>query len=259
MRTFSVYPQPTIEPRVVDLLLGSANHKGGEIWLVSPWISDFDIRLGQRGFFLPQLGTERDSIRFSELLTLCGRGNRVSVVMRPPHVLIGRGDLARIVHLISIRTQLAAGETTQAVTAALALMEEETERLVSSALSQSGTAEFACALLGAPNLGLYFNARLHAKLLVTPVGALVGSANMTRSGMNSNDELMLEVNDSDSLNDLRTAAGQMASRPFATDLAHYTFSEELDAEERAALNQLLSEPSTPARLASFLRTCLRFA
>jgi phosphatidylserine/phosphatidylglycerophosphate/cardiolipin synthase-like enzyme len=37
--------------------------------------------------------------------------------------------------------------------------------------------------------------RLHAKLLWTPIGALVGSANFTNGGLLGNEELMLEATD----------------------------------------------------------------
>ena len=48
--------------------------------------------------------------------------------------------------------------------------------------------------LRAAGASTYFLKRLHAKLVWSPTGALMGSANLTNAGLTYNDELMLEVN-----------------------------------------------------------------
>lgn len=54
--------------------------------------------------------------------------------------------------------------------------------------------------------------RLHAKLLWTPRGALVGSANFTNGGLVSNEEVMLEVTDRTAHAALLATGRAMASR-----------------------------------------------
>lgn len=259
MRVFSVYPEPAgIAPRIVDLMIGALTAEGATIWLVSPWMTDFDFDLQSRGVLLPYFGSERTSVTFCELVKLVARRNQVSVLLRPPHVLIGRGDLARTVELLRARAALAPAADDSAVRAALALLEHETERIASSAVSQRGTIEFARTLRRHANISVRFNPRLHAKIVTTPAAALVGSANLTWSGMNSNDEIMVQVDEPSAIAQLGAMARAMSLRRFCSGAGQYNFIEQLPASERAAVNELLESPLTPASLVQLVRDCMGF-
>lgn len=258
MRTLSVFPESAIAGRVVDLLLGSISIPARPVWVVSPWITDFEVDLRARGLLLPQLGFERTSIRLGDLLKLCARWNQVSVVVRPPHVLFGRGDLVRLVDLLQARATLLADKEPALGLArpALALLESETERIVTDATSHRDTIRFVRSVAGERNITVHFNPRLHGKILVTPAGALAGSANLTWSGMNSNDEVMLEVSEPDEIEQLHKVAEEMASRTFCQDARNYDFLRELSIGERLAVDALLANPVAPSGLAELLRECL---
>lgn len=57
---------------------------------------------------------------------------------------------------------------------------------------------------------LYYNDKLHSKIIIGKLGALFGSSNVTYSGLNSNDELMYYITDEDIINSLNLIAKNLS-------------------------------------------------
>ena len=259
MQVLSVYPRPTIEDRVADLFIGVLGQKDREVWLVSPWITDFEIPLAQRGFLLPYLGSQLPSIRLSKLLELVARENAVSIVLRPPHVLIGRGDLGRLSELLATRAALSTSlKDEPLVRQARVLLEQQCDAIAANATAHAETVDFAMRVASLPGASVHFNERLHAKLLVTPAAALVGSSNFTTSGMRYNDELTMLVSDAPDIASLYEAARATSARPFSLTSNTYRFRDQLPPEERAGLDTLLAGALQPGALLTLLRQCAGF-
>jgi phosphatidylserine/phosphatidylglycerophosphate/cardiolipin synthase-like enzyme len=84
-------------------------------------------------------------------------------------------------------------------------------------------------MLQAKGAELYYLDKLHAKLLWTPIGALIGSANFTNGGLSYNDELMVEITDETELTKLQSIAQQMGNR--AVLAQNYSLNKTLKREE----------------------------
>jgi len=260
VQILSVYPQPTIAARLVDLLIGALPEKGADVWLVSPWITDFSVSLETRGPLLPLLGRDLEHTQLSVLVGLVARWNTVHVVVRPPSELVGRGELSRLAALLRARRQLLPlARQDETVREVLSIMERESEDLVTAAISNGDTVRLAARLRTVPGVKLHFNPRLHTKLLVTPRAALLGSANFTYSGMSRNDEIALIVDSPADVAALRRAAEATASRPFSLDANEYSFLGSLPEGERTACLELLDDAATPQSLADLLRVACQFA
>jgi hypothetical protein len=255
IETLTVYPKATVETRMVDLLIGALGTSGAELWLVSPWITDFEISLRERGPLVPHFGASVETIRLSALVGLLQETNRFSIVIRPPHVLMGRGDLARLAEILGTRTSLALLAEDPAVRAALGVLEREAERVTGAIMSHGDTLRFIRAVTHMPNVELSFNPNLHAKELSTARAVLVGSAIFTWSGMNRNDELSIIFSEESTVAQLRAVAAGFASRWFVTPAAGYAVRKALPAAEAAAFDELLVSPLASHELRRFLQHC----
>jgi phosphatidylserine/phosphatidylglycerophosphate/cardiolipin synthase-like enzyme len=65
---------------------------------------------------------------------------------------------------------------------------------------------------GGKSVEIHFNTRLHAKILIGKFGAFLGSANVTHSGFNYNDELFVHLTDKEIVNELRIIALNLGER-----------------------------------------------
>jgi phosphatidylserine/phosphatidylglycerophosphate/cardiolipin synthase-like enzyme len=240
---------------MVDILLGTLGTSGADLRLVSPWITDFDISLRNRGTLAPHFGAGVESIRLSSLVELIQKTNRFSIVVRPPHVLFGRGELARLAEIQTTRSSLALLADDPAVRTALGLLEREASRLAENIMTHRETLRFIRSVAHLPNVALIFNPNLHAKVLSTSKAAMVGSANFTWSGMNRNDELTLLFADAGTVAKLGAVAAGFGARWFATRAEDYDFRKVLAAPEAAALDQLLVDSLSTAELRHFLADC----
>ena len=255
MELLTVYPEPTIERRVCDLLLGSLGARGQEIWLVSPWITDFEIDLTDRGLFAPSLGSAIETVRLSGLLAVLAQDNAVNIVSRPPDVHFGWGNLTRLVELFAARSALASGPASDAAHLALALLERESDAVIGALQSHIDTVRFCRDMRGRRGVTLWFNRRLHAKLLCTPSGAITGSANFTRSGMHYNDELSLQADDATDVAQLRAASRTFCDRRHAVLATKYSLRGALSPAEREAFAAVVASDLLPPGPREFLLSC----
>lgn len=255
IETLTVYPTPSVERRMVDVLIGALGSRNTELSLVSPWVTDFEISLKERGPLVPHFGAGVESIRLSALVGLLQETNRFSIVIRPPHALIGRSDLSRLAEILATRASLALLADDSAVRAALGLLEREADRVSDSIMSQRDTLRFIRAVAHLPNVDLRFNVNLHAKILCTTKAVLMGSANFTWSGMNRNDELSLLFAEPEAVASLRAIAAEFGQRSFVKKASDYAITKALPTSESVALDQLLASPLATAELRGFLRDC----
>jgi hypothetical protein len=203
-----------LQAGVLGLLLAAVDAEPSQIWLVSPWLRDVELPIGDQGHFASVMGGQRDEIRLSELLVRLRRRHDVHVVSKTIDELVSLNQVRRIAELLAHRDALQEdhdASSYEVTEHAIAGMGEEIAALADEVTVH---AEMVSLLYGLADLGINVHVldRLHAKLLWTPAGAMLGSANFTHGGVAWNEELMVEVSDPDELADLRAVAAGFAAR-----------------------------------------------
>ncbi|MEQ8541141.1 MAG: phospholipase D-like domain-containing protein [Coleofasciculus sp. D1-CHI-01] len=234
MKVYGNYPEPTLSRGLAKLLVDSLDAKG-EVWLISPWLKDVRLAIAQLGDFASLLGGQREEIELSQLLTRIAEQHRLRVITKPPGELIPFRALKRLAYKIDLRKRLLEEREEQEDLQGYDILEEvieefntEIEQLASAATVHAETIRIG-RMLKAKGAELYYLDKLHAKLLCTPLGALIGSANFTNGGLSYNDELMLEITDQTELAKLRTVAQQMVNRAILAQ--KYNLNNTLEREE----------------------------
>lgn len=189
-------PNPTLASAFTSLLLQSLSLEArSEIWLISPWLKNVRLSLDNLGHFASVLGGHRDSVDLSEMLSLLARRHHLHLVTKPPSELISLRDLLRLAQKLTARDEVMAEEELKGYAVRDAVITEFTtdiELLKQSLLTHADTVNLGLKL-NSEGASLHYCNRLHAKLLWTPIGSLVGSANFTNGGLAANDELMVEI------------------------------------------------------------------
>ena len=199
---------------LLGLLLAAIDAESADIWLITPWLRDVDLPIGEQGHFVSVLGGQRDTVRLAELLLRLARAHRVHVVTKPFDELVPLVRVRRIGELLDDRDALSSDPEAreyESVERALITLGDEISALASEVTRH---AEMVALLqsLSEQGIEVYVLPNLHAKLLWTPAGAMLGSANFTYAGVGHNEELMVEVSDPRHLADLRAAAAEFAER-----------------------------------------------
>ena len=210
------------------------------LWLISPWMgeSNFDLslRVGFEDFFPDNTIT---SITLSQILKrFLDYETRVNLVCKPPHTLFnihGFHHYLRLEHKfhnIEESFQILQGiqgamkSFSAEKQADITKARDETEklkRIVGSlkifkelekrrAIGQGGVINFVQELkqYTPEQVRIYYNTRLHAKMVLGKYGGFIGSANITHSGLNFNDELFAYVTDQYLLQRLHYMASRFA-------------------------------------------------
>lgn len=195
MRIYTRGATPDLRHGLVSLLLAAFDAAPGEVVLVSPWMRDVELPTAGIGHFSSVFGGHRDRVVLSEFLgRLTGR-HRVTLVVKPPAELVPLADVRRLVDVVEARAGLLAEEELRdydATERAVQALNAQAEALEAAVTIHAATLRMGWALSEA-GADLRFLDHVHAKLLWTPAGALLGSANFTQGGFGRNEELMVEV------------------------------------------------------------------
>jgi phosphatidylserine/phosphatidylglycerophosphate/cardiolipin synthase-like enzyme len=226
-------PAPDLIRGLTSLLVRSLSAERGEVYLISPWLKDVRLPTGDVGSFRAALGGDPDEMPLSELLERTARRHALHVVTKPPHELIDLPTVRRISDERATRRRVTGHADLSGldiVDELTASIDDDLRRLAAEAATGGETLRLVNRA-GAAGAAVAFPDRLHAKLLWTPHGALVGSANFTNGGLVANEELMLEVTDAAAHAALLEAARAMAGR--GTRAGRYRLTRDA---ERAELN-----------------------
>ena len=98
----------------------------------------------------------------------------------------------------------------------MAALNDAANALAVQATQHAETIEVASQLRG-EGCELLFLDRLHAKVLWSPVGALLGSANFTNGGFAANEELMIELSTEREHRDLGLAIEEFRARSVVSE------------------------------------------
>ncbi|MDI9641488.1 phospholipase D-like domain-containing protein [Geitlerinema splendidum] len=233
MKVYGNYPEPTLSRGLAKLLVDSLDAKG-EVWLITPWLKDVRLAIAQLGDFASLLGGQREEIELSQLLTRLAEQHRLRVITKPPGELIPFRQLKRLAYKLNLRRRLLEERKEEEDLQGYDIIEEvieefntEIEQLASAATVHADTIRIG-RMLQAKGAALYYLDKLHAKLLWTPLGALIGSANFTNGGLIYNDELMIEITDPTELPKLHPVAQQMVNR--ALPAQKYSLNKTLERE-----------------------------
>jgi len=211
-----------------------------ELWIVSPWITESHFDLSVRGSYEDLWpGFTKSSIPLSFILKkFIDYQSTINIVCRPPHILVPAENLlafhdtktkfAQMEHLFEELNQLL-GEIKyltsnqrklkvdiESVTMDLRRISGELrvflDILRRASKGQSDTIAFIQDIksYGHDRVNIYYNYRLHAKILLGKLGGFIGSANVTHSGFNFNDELLFYMTDKETLKVLRIIASRLA-------------------------------------------------
>jgi phosphatidylserine/phosphatidylglycerophosphate/cardiolipin synthase-like enzyme len=204
---------------LVGLLLATFDAEPGDIWLISPWLRDVELPVARLGHFSSVFGGHRDLVTLADVLARMAQRHRLRVVTKPPAELVPLSDLRRLMELWEATARIRADKELQgyaAVDDAVRTLNAEAAAIEDGATQHFETLRIAFALQR-QGADLLFLPRLHAKLLWTPSGALLGSANFTGGGFGGNEELMVEVTTSKEHGELGTAAATLSSRAVSVE------------------------------------------
>jgi hypothetical protein len=241
------YPQEErISMQVIDffnaeLIYARSQPEKHTVWVISPWIIESGFDLSERGAMEDLFPEYAESaIPLSAFIKkLLDYGTRVNFVCKPPHELMNiygfhtylvlNDKFKKIEKLFdSIHDLQNTGmssmtgqsrerkEEVLLQTARLKSIVEGFKRYQNSAMKNAiGRSDVIAYVQDfkqyAPGqVRIYYNQKIHAKLLLGKYGGFFGSANITHSGLNSNDELWAYVSDSEILQQLHYHASRFA-------------------------------------------------
>lgn len=199
---------------VVRHFLEALAFTGNEHWVVSPWISDVRLPVGELGHFASVLGGHHEEITFSNLMKLVAERHTLHVITKPPEELF---DL-RVFSLLSSKldqyervktTHEAEGPNILKMVASTLPL--EIDELIRGLRTHEATYRFSQTLHNHGAVVRYLS-RLHAKVIWGPSSAFIGSANFTNGGFYNNEELVLEVSERRAHRGIRDQVQAMAQR-----------------------------------------------
>jgi hypothetical protein len=240
------YPQEErISMQVIDfftaeLIYARSRPEKHTIWIISPWIIESQFDLSERGTlddFFPEYA--ESTIPLSGFIKkLLDYGTRVNFVCKAPHDLMNihgfhrylvlNDKFKKIGKLFDSIEDLQAGipsfnsaakeRRTEVLqqTAKLRTIVDGFRRFKNGAMANAiGRSDVIAYVQSfkqyAPDqVRVYYNQKLHAKLLLGKFGGFFGSSNITYSGLNTNDELWSYVSDPEMLQQLHYHASRFA-------------------------------------------------
>ena len=211
-----------------------------ELWIVSPWITESSFDLSNRGNYRDVFpGFTKSSIPLSHVLKkFIDYQSTINIVCRPPHLLVPirnflvfhdvKKNLTQIEQLFGQLTELQG--SIKYLTSSQRRLKTNIENLTSDIADKCGDLRFLLGIFrgasrgnsnviaflqdvyghGPDRVNIYYNYRLHAKILLGEFGGFFGSANVTHSGFNFNDELLFYVTDKETLETLRDISNRLA-------------------------------------------------
>lgn len=215
---------------LAKLLVELLGFKNQDVWLISPWLSEFWLPVPP-GDFRSLLGGQKDEIKFTDLLTWVAQEHNLFIVTKPPVELIQFSKIKQLEEKLELRIDLENEKDLGGYTIVDDVIEElnrDIDSLANAALVHSDTIWIG-RKLKAKGAKLYYRDQLQAKLLCTSIGALIGSTNFTNADQTINDGLMLEITTTKELSQLRNAAEQMVNR--AIDEQNYSWEQALEKSE----------------------------
>lgn len=207
---------------LLDIIISEKSGMNEPVWIISPWISDISFSFIGRSTLSGIFPTPKKSMKLSEILKmLLNHGGKLKIVCRPPHDLISIDNL-RILRFLE--------------EANFPRKDLIIYRVVDDILSQKSTIDFLYNLLPyieARAVEFRFNEKLHAKILVSRNCAIVGSSNMTISGVYFNLEFNCFMTDTEEVTKIKRFCNEIWEQSF--DPASYVHQ---CADFRALLNNL---------------------
>ena len=214
MRIYTRGREPDLRLGLVSLLLSAFDAEPGEVWLISPWLRDVELPASGIGHFASVFGGHREHVLLSELLVRVASRHRLGIVVKPPGELVPLHAVQQLVQVAEARNALMqeAGISDYVATEqAMSVLAGQVADLTTQVTMHADTLKL-CRTLHNRGAEVRFLDRLHAKLLWTGAGTLLGSANFTQGGFGSNEEIMVEVTTSKEHLELREAARDFAGR-----------------------------------------------
>ena len=281
------YPESSkISERMLDffcseVLYSLSRPKDQHLWIVSPWIREIQFPIVSRGDISHLFPDNNGSfITLSEiLLRLIEQGVKITIVCLPPHKLV---SLQKYLYYIDIEMQISKmrqsfenlhqdlAEISQNAptdkfrtnvlsiedvlndlqTSAIQKYSMQQDSIKFGVMRHKDMLEFLRKMQISSNDKLFevvYNEKLHAKMVIGSFGGFFGSANITPSGLNSNDEFYVYVQGEEEILKLRKSAnsftewikGKTGLHPSNKYPAKYAFGLKID-EDR--LNNLLKYP-----------------
>lgn len=242
------YPQ---EERISTFLLDflwneinvARNSEDYQLWVISPWIMDSRFDLSFKGGFQNLWpGFTKSSISLKQIFKkFLEYNSKIRIVCRPPHLLIPPQNFANfrdmkttLDELDNLIDQVGKQKDNVVYVGAEneALKEKMSQTLLEikkkmgylrffldglrhSCIGFSNVLTFIDDLVNfsPENIEVFFNYRLHAKIILGKYGGFIGSANLTHSGLNYNDEIMAYISDEKTIEKLREMCSNLALSP----------------------------------------------
>lgn len=240
------YPEnQSISNHLIDFfwaeLAYSRANRDHELYLVSPWITESNFDLSERKVFEDLWpGFSKTSIPLSLILKkFLDYDSKIHITCRPPHMLVSIGGYVnydntkqKINKINDLFTKLSELEEEISELASKqkllkADIKSKTKDLDDSvselkfildifhsqAKNQHAVLSFIQDLkeYGGQFVEVSYNYRLHAKILVGKFGGFFGSANITHSGFNYNDELFAYLTEENAVSELRGIAKNLGN------------------------------------------------
>lgn len=237
------YPKrESISEQLLDFfsaeLIYARTHNDHDLWLVSPWITESDFDLSSRGSFTDLFpGHSYAAISFGGLLKrFLDYGSTLHLVCHPPHqhinikqiqayremktrfdtisTLLRSIETARsdLIEMAGAEDASTLGQDLNTLQRLFSEMRPELDKAREKAKGRSNVVSFVKDLQQyAPlQVKIYYNERLHAKMIIGKHGGLFGSANLTHSGFNENDEVFAYETDPEILTRMRHVAWRLS-------------------------------------------------
>jgi len=192
-------------------------HVDSQFFIVSPWIRNILFRTSVRGDLRLALSHTPSRISLLKLLEeFLRRGGRLTLVCLPPHRLIYQGDIDSLVQLFRLR------EIVENPNLKLTLS-SQINKATSSILVNKPMIDFLATLKKkyGERVEIIFNERLHAKIYLGEQIAMVGSANITNSGFQYNDEVCVVGCNDEFTSDLKGFVTSIIDRGFSAKCEDY--------------------------------------
>jgi hypothetical protein len=242
-RFLTNYPEK-ISTQILDFFLAELTYarfeRDHELWLVSPWLTECNFDLSERGVYQDLWpGYGKSSISLSSILKkFIDYQSKINIICRPPHLLVPIENISlfydtkkKMTYIENLFDELGKMyDNIQDVNTAIKKLKSDIKELTSYIRSTFGELRIFLDILrrnavgqsdviafikdvqnyNPDNVNIYYNYRLHAKILLGKTSGFFGSANITHSGFNFNDELFFYVTDQNILNELHKIVVRLA-------------------------------------------------
>ena len=212
------YPDTKIIDMIIETIENEITKPIGSLTIISPWFYDFPIKLHGRAnsFLHDQYGGKLD---FFTLISDIAEMDHIelSIVCTPPDNQISPYDIKNIINTYTIVDKY----LNQNYDAYDKDLIDQKENADNQARKLKRDAKWYSLLSEiSDRVDIHFNDKLHAKVIITPNSVLLGSANMSYSGVLVSDELMVRVTNKEDVEKLQLKCNNFKLQDFA-----YTYNE----------------------------------